>query len=104
MGWFGGGGSEPRTVAPGVPRPDQVRQLALYETRSCGYCRRVRSAIERLGLQVEGRDLDTDGHADVLYAATGRTTVPCLFIDGAPLFESLDIIAWLEAYAAANPR
>lgn len=27
---------------------------------------------------------------------TGRTTVPCLYIDGAPLFESRDICQWLE--------
>ena len=26
--------------------------------------------------------------------------VPCLFIDGAPMYESLDIISWLEANPA----
>jgi len=27
---------------------------------------------------------------------TGRTTVPCLYIDGKPMFESNDISNWLE--------
>ena len=28
----------------------------------------------------------------------GMEQVPCLFIDGKPLYESLDIIAWLNAH------
>lgn len=28
---------------------------------------------------------------------TGRSTVPCLYIDNQPMFESSDIIAWLDA-------
>ena len=28
----------------------------------------------------------------------GKEQVPCLFIDGKPLYESLDIIAWLEEH------
>ncbi len=31
-------------------------------------------------------------HMDV----TGRSTVPCLYIDNKPLFESSDIIDWLD--------
>jgi glutathione S-transferase len=38
-------------------------------------------------------------HRSDLQAHTGRTTVPCLVIDDAHLFESADIVAWLEAYA-----
>jgi glutaredoxin len=39
-------------------------------------------------------------HRQALIARTGRTQVPCLFIDGEPMFESEDIVEWLEAYAA----
>lgn len=28
---------------------------------------------------------------------TGKKTVPCLFIDGDPMHESMDIINWLES-------
>ena len=27
---------------------------------------------------------------------TGRSTVPCLYINGEPMFESQDIIRWLK--------
>jgi len=27
---------------------------------------------------------------------TGRTTVPCLYINGKPMFESYDIMEWLK--------
>ncbi len=30
---------------------------------------------------------------------TKRSTVPCLYIDGNPLFESADISKWLEDHA-----
>lgn len=89
----------------GAPSPDTRRSLALYETAACPYCYRVDRAIARLGLEVERRDLNRDpAHRKALHAATGRTTVPCLFIDGVPLFESADIVTWLEAYAAGPGR
>lgn len=35
--------------------------------------------------------------AKELVQVGGKQQVPCLFIDGKPLYESLDIISWLEA-------
>ncbi len=86
-----------------APSPDRPRTLVLYQYASCPYCRRVLRALDRLGLEVELRDTLADPTVrKELLDATGRTTVPCLFIDGEPLFESLDIIAWLEAYKEAG--
>ncbi|MBS4843870.1 MAG: glutathione S-transferase domain-containing protein, partial [Collinsella sp.] len=31
-----------------------------------------------------------------LIAVGGKRQVPCLFIDGKPLYESSDIIAWVQ--------
>lgn len=71
--------------------------LVLYKYDSCFYCRRVFQAIERLGVQVEYRDVRDDPawRAD-LRERTGRSQVPCLLVDGEPMFESRDIVAWLE--------
>lgn len=33
-----------------------------------------------------------------LISVGGKEQVPCLFIDGTPLYESIDIISWLEAH------
>ena len=79
-------------------------ELALYHFDSCPFCRRVRRALERLGIedQVELRDIfDNLEYRDELMAARGRPTVPvlrCSSGEGAPHYlpESADIIRFLE--------
>lgn len=84
-----------------LPPHEGVEHLVLYKFDSCPYCVRVMSSIERLGVDVEYRDTRADQAARAeLLDKTGRAQVPCLFIDGEPLFESRDIITWLERFAA----
>ena len=87
----------------GPPAPAPPQSLVLYTSSTCGWCRRVERVIDDLELEVECRDRGQPGIRAELVAATGRGQVPCLFIDGTPLFESGDIIAWLEGYQAALP-
>lgn len=83
-----------------VPAPDQDRDLVLFKYDACGYCQRVMAVLRDLELSVELRDtLLERAHRAELAERTGRTQVPCLFVDGEPLFESADIVAWLDAYA-----
>lgn len=85
----------------GVPSPDQPRSLALYAYDTCPYCRRVYQALQGLGIEVPVRNTRADPlAAQELRALTGGSQVPCLVIDGQPLLESADIIAWLESYKA----
>lgn len=88
-------------VAPDrIPSPDAPRDLVLYKYDSCPWCRRVFRVLDRTGVQVELRDTRVDpANREALEAATGRTQVPCMFIDGVPFFESADISKWLLAYA-----
>ena len=77
-------------------------QLALYYIPTCPYCRRVMKTIDRLGLDVEMRNVITDpDRRDELIEVRGRATVPVLWIkspDGGLRWmpESLDIIRYLE--------
>lgn len=90
-----------KSVPDHVPSPDQPRQLALYKYDSCPFCVRVLRKLQQLEVEVELRDTRSQPeHRRHLQEQTGRTQVPCLFIDEQPLFESADIITWLEAYAA----
>lgn len=101
MSFFGNifGSGEPDPVPAHVPAPDQPRELVLYKYDTCPYCIRVARVIEELGLEVPTRDTVRDRSArGELREQTGRTQVPCLFIDGQALFESRDIVAWLRAY------
>ena len=97
FGLFGGkkrrGGDGRNTLPDGV----EVH-LALYKYDTCPYCRFVYRALDELSVNIEYRDIRQErSHLESLMGATGRRTVPCLFIDGEAMFESADIVAWLRA-------
>ncbi len=77
-------------------------KLAMYTMPLCPFCWRVTRVINRLGLDVEMRDvLMHPARRDELIEATGRTTVPVLWIqspDGEVswLPESRDIVHYLQ--------
>lgn len=79
----------------------KAQDLALYYYDGCPWCGRVTRALDRLGVEVEMRNIieDTE-HRDDLLAARGRGTVPVLRItsDGRDEWmpESADIVAYLE--------
>ena len=81
-------------------------RLILYHSRSCPFCALVTSAIERLQLTVEQREIfDNPQYRDELVTARGRATVPVLRIvspDGEERWmpESRDIVRYLETIAA----
>lgn len=79
-----------------------MKKLELYFFPQCPYCQIVESALRVTGLEdnVTYFDINDDPHArERLVKATGRSTVPCLFIDGKPMHESRDIAEWLHKYA-----
>jgi glutaredoxin len=77
-------------------------KLALYHFDGCPYCSMVRSSIDRLGIDVELRDIFQDvQHRDDLVDVRGRATVPVLRItssDGENRWvpESRDIVSYLQ--------
>lgn len=94
---------QPRPVPDTVPAPDQQRELVLFKYDACPYCVRVLRTLQKLDLEVELRDTRRDPQARAeLRSQTGRTQVPCLFVDGQALFESADITSWLRAYATRD--
>lgn len=77
--------------------------LALFRIPGCPYCIRVENTLERLGVQVELRDITrSPEHLRELLDARGRRTTPVLRIErGGELTylpESADIIAWLREH------
>lgn len=72
--------------------------LELYYFDSCPYCQRVLNVIHDLNIKVQYKDIhDNLNDMQKLMYITGRKTVPCLFIDGVPMHESLDIMNWLKS-------
>ena len=75
-----------------------MRSLVLYKKETCPYCRKVMGFISSAGRKdVIYRDIVEEADAaEELVRVGGKRQVPCLFIDGKPLYESLEIIRWLE--------
>ena len=75
-------------------------ELTLYYFPSCPYCRLVLDWLGRLNLEIPMRDIRSEaGARDDLLEIGGKGQVPCLVIDGKPLYESGDIVRWLQANA-----
>ena len=73
-------------------------KLELFKKDTCPFCRKVFMAIEEMGrTDIEMRDIIKSAeNRERLIREGGMLQVPCLFIDGKPMYESDDIIRWLK--------
>lgn len=74
-------------------------RIELFYYEQCPFCRLVLNKINQLNLEdkiVFKNTLSDPQFRKEHREKTGRSTVPCLYIDGKPLFESQDICKWLE--------
>lgn len=69
-------------------------QVEVYVTNYCPYCTRAKGLLKRKGVAFKEIDV-TDDHdkREWLIEATGRRTVPQIFIDGVSVGGSDDIYA-----------
>ena len=74
--------------------------LELFKKETCPFCQRVMRFIASSGrTDIIYRDIiESEEAAEQLVSVGGKRQVPCLFIDGEPLYESQDIIDWIEAH------
>lgn len=72
--------------------------LVLYVKPGCPFCQKVLNYLAQHDRQIETRNVFEGTNLDDLVRIGGKNQAPCLLIDGAPLYESDDIIAWLEAH------
>ncbi len=94
--------TSPKLIA--YDRAGKPVELTLYKFDSCPYCQRVQRVIDELHVPMRYRDtlLDADAR-DELIRAGGRSQVPCLFINGKPLYESGDIVRYLRSEIELRP-
>ena len=77
--------------------------LELFYYPECPYCQKVLRALDELGAAgaVALRNIHAEDSAlQTLVEVGGKRQVPCLFIDGSPLYESDDIVRWLKGQFA----
>ena len=73
-------------------------KLELFMFETCPYCRKVINEINSSGrTDIEYHDIHKNEEDRLrLVQVGGKEQVPCLFIDGKPLYESDDIIDFLK--------
>lgn len=76
--------------------------MKLFMFDTCPFCRKVIKAIEESGrTDIEYHNIrKNEDDRQELIKVGGKEQVPCLFIDGKPMYESDDIVKWLKA----NPQ
>lgn len=75
--------------------------LVLYKKDTCPFCLKVMGFARERGIDLEMRDVAKDPEAlRELVEVGGKRQVPCLLIDGSPLYESGDIVAYLGGLEA----
>jgi glutaredoxin 3 len=71
--------------------------LELYYFDGCPFCEKVFDYMERKGITLPLRNIYEEGEAyRTLRQVGGKIQVPCLMIDGHAMYESDDIITWME--------
>lgn len=69
--------------------------MTLYYKPTCPFCRKVLAFMAEEDIALEMRNTLEPGVKDELIAIGGKGQVPCLVINGQPLYESDDIIQYL---------
>ena len=73
----------------------------LYVLTGCPYCAKVLDYLDAHDIKIPIHNITTDPAArSTLETVGGKVQCPCLFINGKPLYESDDIIDYLETHAA----
>ena len=72
--------------------------LKLYYKETCPFCKKVLRFIENKKIEgVELVDIKADeANEKYLIEKGGMDQVPCLFVDEKPMYESMDIIKFLD--------
>ena len=72
-------------------------KLVLYIRPTCPYCVKVLNYLKSVNKTVPMKDIGKDAAAaKELVDVGGKRQVPCLFINGKPLYESNAIIKWFK--------
>lgn len=70
--------------------------LELYVKHDCPYCKKVLSFLHEKNIKIDVKDAYNKENAHYLLDKGKKKQVPCLFIDGKPLYESDDIISFFQ--------
>lgn len=73
----------------------------LYYKKACPFCQKVFTFMDEHKITLDTRDTVQPGIQNDLVRIGGKKQVPCLVIGTKPLYESDDIIAYLQGKLSA---
>lgn len=76
-----------------------IADVILYSSKTCPYCHDVDAYLKSVNKEVETKYID--GNPELrqeLKNKGGKIQVPCLFVDGTPLYGSKNIIEWMKKH------
>ena len=79
-----------------------LENLTLFYKPTCPYCQKVLAYMQEQDIACEMKNTLEPGVRDELIAIGGKGQVPCLIINGQPMYESDDIIMYLHGLVAAE--
>lgn len=81
-----------------------MAKVEIYTKMGCPYCSRAKRLLDAKGAAFEEHDITLGGpqRAEMIQRASGRTTVPQIFIDGQHVGGSDDLVA-LDARGGLDP-
>ena len=71
-------------------------QLILYASPGCGFCSKVLHFMQSKGISIPIKNTYEGNNREELIKIGGKGQTPCLVIDGKALYESNDIVEWLD--------
>jgi glutaredoxin len=76
---------------------EELKAYSLYQFSACPFCIKVRRVMRKLNLPIELRNANTDDNLkSELLLKGGSPKVPCLRIGDTWMYESSDIVKFLE--------
>ena len=70
--------------------------MYLYVKEGCPFCARVDRFLDNTGTTIEHRSILEGTNREDLVALGGKAQVPCLVVDGKPMYESMDIVNYIN--------
>ena len=72
-----------RDPAPSAAAMSGAHEVVVYTTSWCGWCKKTRAWLDRMGVDYENRDVETNAAwAEEMHDLTGSGGVPVIVIDG----------------------
>ncbi|MBM3192253.1 MAG: glutaredoxin [Chlamydiae bacterium] len=79
----------------------ETYHLVLYSNPNCPYCQKVLHYLQKEGKSLPIKNTQDKKNKENLIKIGGKSQVPCLIINGEPLYESSQILEWLKTHKNA---